>query len=57
MAESKVQRVARKQAQTKKVGDCQCGGELVWSQIRPHGGGSRMTRVCNKCDEDRGNGR
>jgi len=47
MAESKVQKVARQGAARKSVGTCQCGGELIWSQVilsRP-----RMMKVCEKC--------
>ena len=47
MAESKVQKVARQTAARKSVGNCQCGGELIWAQVimtRP-----RMMKVCEKC--------
>jgi hypothetical protein len=47
MAESKVQKVARQGAARKSIGNCQCGGELVWAQVimtRP-----RMMKVCEKC--------
>jgi hypothetical protein len=31
----------------RKVGQCTCGGELVWSMVfNPRG---RMMRVCEKC--------
>ena len=47
MAESKVQKVARQGAGRKSIGNCQCGGELIWAQVvmpRP-----RMMKVCEKC--------
>jgi len=47
MAESKVQKVARQGAARKAIGNCQCGGELIWAQVimtRP-----RMMKVCEKC--------
>ena len=47
MAESKVQKVARQGAVRKSIGNCQCGGELIWAQVimtRP-----RMMKVCEKC--------
>jgi hypothetical protein len=47
MAESKVQKVARQGAARKSIGNCQCGGELIWAQVimtRP-----RMMKVCEKC--------
>jgi hypothetical protein len=47
MAESKVQKVARQGAVRKSIGNCQCGGELIWAQVimtRP-----RMMKICEKC--------
>ena len=47
MAESKVQKVARQTTARKSIGNCQCGGELIWAQVimtRP-----RMMKVCEKC--------
>ena len=47
MAESKVQKVARQGAVRRSIGNCQCGGELIWAQVmmtRP-----RMLKVCEKC--------
>jgi hypothetical protein len=47
MAESKVQKVARQSMARKSIGNCQCGGELIWAQVvmtRP-----RMMKVCEKC--------
>ncbi len=45
--ESKVQKVARQSAIQKSIGQCPCGGELIWAQVivrRP-----RMMRVCERC--------
>ena len=47
MAESKVQKVARRGATRTSIGTCPCGGELIWAQVvlpRP-----RMMKVCEKC--------
>lgn len=47
MAESKVQKVARQGTVRKSIGNCQCGGELIWAQVimtRP-----RMMKICEKC--------
>ena len=48
--ESKGQKMARQQTgeQKKGAGTCaECGGSQVWSQVRPHKGGSRrMVRAC-----------
>ena len=46
MAESKVQKVARRGATRTSIGTCPCGGELIWAQVvlpRP-----RMMKVCEK---------
>ena len=50
MAESKVQKVARKGAARKvSVGTCHCGGDLRWvKRFAPRG---RMVIDCEKCGE------
>ena len=49
MAESKVQKVARRAAEKKAVGLCRCGGDIQWvMRFAPRG---RMVIGCEKCGE------
>lgn len=47
IAESKAQKVARQGALRQAVGTCECGGQLIWTQVilRP----PRMMTVCERC--------
>jgi hypothetical protein len=50
--ESKVQKVARQSVIQKSLGQCRCGGELIWARVvlgRP-----RMMKVCERCGSPNG---